>query len=68
MKKQETKEPETVIDKLLILNGLFSYFALVILAALAYEGIRSLVDAKPAAQTFIAVILIVLLVKAAIKK
>ena len=47
---------------------LLSYIALVILAGLAYEGIKSLIDANPNVQTAIGLVLTALLIKTAIKK
>ena len=47
---------------------LLSYIALVMLAGLSYEGIKSLIDANPNVQTAIGLVLTALLIKTAIKK
>lgn len=62
--KQNKKQTESVSK---IDTGL-SYVALIILAGLAYEGILSVIDAKPSVQIGTAIILIGLLVKTALKK
>lgn len=46
----------------------FSFVALTLLAALSFEGVKSLVDAKPSIQTAVALVLVLLLVKTALKK
>ena len=47
---------------------LLSYIALVMLAGLSYEGIKSLIDANPNVQMAIGLVLTALLIKTAIKK
>ena len=72
MKKQgktfEKKTNKKNINLASMLNALQSYLAQVILAGLAFVGVQSLVDAKPAIQTGIAVLVVLLLTKTALHK
>lgn len=51
-----------------ILNDTFKYVSLMLLAGFAYQGIHSLVDAKPVIQSMIGIIVVVLLVKTVLNK
>ena len=69
MKKQgKTSDNKKNINLASMLNALQSYLAQVILAGLAFVGVQSLVDAKPAIQTGIAVLVVLLLTKTALHK
>ena len=61
-------EPKKPINYKPMLDSVLSYVALVILAGLAYEGVKALVDAKPAVQTAVGILLVLLLIKTAVKK
>lgn len=50
------------------LTAIESFIAIVILAALAFKGVQSLVDASEAIKTGLAVLVVLLLVKTAIKR
>jgi len=51
-----------------IVNNTLSVISLVLLAGFAYQGVVSLVDARPWIQTGVGILLILLLIKTAVKK
>ena len=67
-KESKATTQKKTIHLMPIINTALAYLALILLAGLAFEGIKSLVDAKPTIQTAVGVILVLLLVKTALKR
>ncbi len=74
MKSNEvtTKQEKAVRRAPVSLQGMFdavlAYLSLAVLAGLAFKGVEALVDSKPAVSTAIGVVVVLLLVKTALKK
>lgn len=67
MKKQD-KKVKKVIHLKPIINQAVALVAIIILSALAYEGVRNMIDAKPEIQTAFGILFVLMLVYFATKK